>query len=160
MKKIMNKLMMAIMAFLMFVMLAGAVWQVFTRFVLRDPSIFTEELLRYTLIWATMLGAAYAFATDLHLSLVLVKDRLKGRARVILFVFNEIVVLFFIGSILIVGGCSLCARNTSQLSAILRLPMSLVYSVVPISGVIIYIIKIAQYVEMFQKRKQGEEKIC
>ena len=158
MKKVIDKLMMGVMAILMFVMLAGAVWQVFTRFVLKNPSIFTEELLRYTLIWATMLGAAYAFATNMHLSLVLVKDRLKGKARIALLVFNEVIVIFFVGSVLILGGFSLCARNTSQLSAILSIPMSIVYSVVPISGIMIYIIKISQYLNRLKNKMIKEDR--
>ncbi len=32
-------------------MIIAVVWQVFTRFVLRDPSSFTDELSRYLLIW-------------------------------------------------------------------------------------------------------------
>ncbi|MCK4758607.1 MAG: TRAP transporter small permease subunit, partial [Candidatus Aminicenantes bacterium] len=38
----------------------NVLWQVFTRFVLRDPSSFTEELARYLLIWVGLLGASYA----------------------------------------------------------------------------------------------------
>jgi|GEM_PF-3645582 len=41
--------------------------QVFTRFVLNNPVAFTEELVRYSLIWTGFIGAAYAFSTREHI---------------------------------------------------------------------------------------------
>ena len=37
--------------------------QVFSRYVLNSPVAFTEELVRYSLIWTGFIGAAYAFST-------------------------------------------------------------------------------------------------
>lgn len=156
-KKMIDKLMMSLMSIVMLMLVAGAVWQVFTRFILRDPSLFTEEFLRYTLIWSCMLGAAYAFSRDMHLSLVLVKDKVKGPAKTILYIFDELIVLIFAAGVLVYGGFALCARNTTQVSAILRIPMSAVYAVVPISGVIILLVKLGTYVELFQKKKKEKE---
>lgn len=157
-RKAMDKVMMVIMALVMFLLVCGAVWQVFTRFVLRDPSLFTEEFLRYALIWSTMLGAAYAFSKDMHLSLVLIKDKVKGKAHTILLIFNELVVWAFAVGILLNGGIALCTKNTTQVSAILRIPMSTVYSIIPISGAIIIFMKLLTYYGMFKtRRKDGEE---
>ncbi len=39
------------------------VWQVATRFILRDPSKWTEELARMILIWVSLMGAALALRT-------------------------------------------------------------------------------------------------
>ena len=50
-----------IMSIVMLVLLIFGTWQIFTRWVLNDPSTFTEEMLRYLLIWAGMIGAAYCF---------------------------------------------------------------------------------------------------
>ena len=38
-------------------------YQVFTRYVLNSPAAFTEELVRYSLIWTGFIVAAYAFST-------------------------------------------------------------------------------------------------
>ena len=70
-----------IMAAAMFALLAGGTWQIFTRWILKNPSTFTDEFLRYVLIWASMLGSAYCFYKDEHLALDLVKDRVKGSVR-------------------------------------------------------------------------------
>ena len=57
-----------IMAAAMFALLAGGTWQIFTRWILKNPSTFTDEFLRYVLIWASMLGSAYCFYKDEHLA--------------------------------------------------------------------------------------------
>lgn len=156
-KKI-DKFVMAIMALIMLALVCSAVWQVFTRFVLKSPSLFTEEFSRYALIWATMLGAAYAFSKDMHLSLVLVKDKVKGKAKSVLFVFNELVVWFFAAGILFWGGMSLCTRNTEQVSAILRVPMNIIYAVIPIAGVIIMAVKLVSYYRLLTGKREEETK--
>lgn len=43
--------------------------QVFSRYILNSPVAFTEELVRYSLIWTGFIGAAYAFSTREHMSL-------------------------------------------------------------------------------------------
>ena len=63
MKKL-NKVLEYILAFLVVVMVVGCFWQIFTRFVLNNASSWTEELLRYALIWLTMLGVPYAYGKE------------------------------------------------------------------------------------------------
>ena len=47
---------------LMAVSALNVLWQVFTRFILQDPSSYTEELARFLLVWIGLLGASYARA--------------------------------------------------------------------------------------------------
>ena len=47
--------------------------QVFSRYILNSPVAFTEELVRYSLIWTGFIGAAYAFSTREHMSLTLIR---------------------------------------------------------------------------------------
>lgn len=49
--------------------------QVFSRYILNSPVAFTEELVRYSLIWTGFIGAAYAFSTREHMSLTLIRDK-------------------------------------------------------------------------------------
>ena len=159
MKKVISKVMMVIMALLMTVLLCSALWQVFSRFVLNNPSTITEELSRYTLIWSVMIGAGYAFSDDSHIALTLVKDKLHGKAALILNIFIELVIWFFVIAVLFVGGFTLCRNNFAQLTPVLRLNKGLVYSCVPLLGVIISIVKIDSYVTAivgyFKNKKEG-----
>ena len=54
--KYLNKVVEIILEVLVAGMVLGCCWQVITRFVLHNPSKYTEELLRYMLIWLTMMG--------------------------------------------------------------------------------------------------------
>src|SRR5699024_11333416 len=56
-------------------------FQVFTRYVLGTPAAFTEELVRYALIWVSFIAATYAFLQREHMALTLVADRLPAAAR-------------------------------------------------------------------------------
>ena len=43
------------------VMLAAAAWQVIARYLLAQPPIWTEELARFSMVWAGLMGASCAF---------------------------------------------------------------------------------------------------
>ena len=63
-KKFMIKLLAGIATVLLSAMTLLVLYQVFTRYVLNSPAAFTEELVRYFLIWTGFIGAAYAFLPD------------------------------------------------------------------------------------------------
>ena len=44
---------------IMSLMVINVLWQVFSRYILANPSSFTDELARYLMIWVGVLGAAY-----------------------------------------------------------------------------------------------------
>jgi TRAP-type C4-dicarboxylate transport system permease small subunit len=123
----------------MAVSVANVLWQVFTRFVLSDPSSYTEELARYLLIWIGLIGAAYASGRQLHLAIDLLPQRLTGRARTALDVVIRVAVATFAVVVLVYGGTRLVSLtlNLGQTSAALRVPIGWVYLAVPISGALI-----------------------
>ncbi|WP_319530505.1 TRAP transporter small permease [uncultured Cohaesibacter sp.] len=126
----------------MLVMLVAlAIWQVFTRYVLKTPALFTEELLRFSMIWMALLGAAYAFGIKEHLSLGILPDMLTGRKRKALVLFNDLVVLSFAFFILFLGGMRAVESSMNQFSPILRLPMGQVYYILPITAVLIFVLQ-------------------
>ena len=43
------------------VMLGAAIWQVVARYLLSQPPVWTEELARFSMVWAGLLGASCAF---------------------------------------------------------------------------------------------------
>ena len=63
---------------LLSVMTLLVLYQVFTRYVLNDPAAFTEELVKYSLIWTGFIGAAYAFYTREHMALIVFRDKLDS----------------------------------------------------------------------------------
>jgi TRAP-type C4-dicarboxylate transport system permease small subunit len=124
------------------VSVVNVLWQVFTRFVLANPSSYTEELARYLLIWIGLIGAAYASGRQLHLSIDLLPQALSGRSGrsgTTLQVVSRLFVAAFALTVLTYGGLQLVRLTLSlgQTSAALRIPIGWVYMALPISGVLI-----------------------
>jgi TRAP-type C4-dicarboxylate transport system permease small subunit len=117
----------------------NVLWQVFTRFVVGNPSSFTDELARYLLIWVGLLGAAYAGGQRMHLAIDLLPTKLKGRARHALGVFIEACVFAFALFVMVIGGMKLVSLTLllGQTSAALQLPLGYVYLVLPLCGLLL-----------------------
>lgn len=122
------------------VLLVGSVsWQVVSRYVFSSPSSWTEEVARFLLIWVSLLGAAYATRHKAHLGLDLLAQKLTGRGEAALQLFTAWVIVIFALCVLVIGGGKLVALTWAlkQTSAVLGIPVAVVYSVIPLTGVLI-----------------------
>lgn len=146
-KKYMNFLLSRIAALLLSAMTFLVLYQVFTRYVLSNPASFTEELVRYLLIWTGFIGAAYAFSTRQHMALVLLRDKLSPGRKKILMTVIDALILFFALFVIIIGGVKLAMSAEKVYSALLGIPRSLVYSMAPVSGVFIVMAQIINIYE-------------
>ncbi|MDZ7414233.1 MAG: TRAP transporter small permease, partial [candidate division KSB1 bacterium] len=124
---------------LMATMVIDVTWQVFTRFVLRDPSSYTEEIARFQLVWIGLLGASYAYRTKAHLGIDVLAAKLKGNRKRLLEIIINLLVLAFAFFVMVVGGIRLVRLTfiLRQVSAALGIPIGYVYIVIPLSGVLI-----------------------
>ncbi len=130
-------------------MVLNVLWQVFTRFVLRQPSSFTEELARYMMIWVGLLGSAYASGRKAHLALDLLTAHLQGARQRISERFIQAAVLVFALTVMVGGGGRLVWIQLSlgQQSAALQLKLGYVYLAVPLAGTCIVFYSIHALVE-------------
>lgn len=137
-KRLIDQLLAVLVIVIMAVLVLDVIWQVFTRFMLRNPSSYTEELARFLLIWLGLLGGSYAAGQHLHLAVDLLPMRLQGRRRKQLALVIEACMLAF-ALLLIVGGARLVwlMLYLGQTSAALRVPLGYVYLALPLSGVLI-----------------------
>jgi TRAP-type C4-dicarboxylate transport system permease small subunit len=127
------------LALLLGVMALNVLWQVFSRYVLKSPGSFTDELARYLLIWLGMLGAAYASGQGSHLSIDLRSEKLGERnKRRVSAVICFCIAAFALG-VMVVGGARLVyiTGKLNQTSAALGIPLAFVYAVVPLSGLLV-----------------------
>jgi TRAP-type C4-dicarboxylate transport system permease small subunit len=124
---------------LMASMVINVLWQVFTRFVIRDPSSFTEEAARYMMIWVGLLGSAYAAGKKSHLALDLITAQLQGGRKRASEIIIQSFVLVFTLAVMVGGGGRLVWIQLSlgQQSAALQLKLGYVYLAVPTAGVFI-----------------------
>ena len=142
---------------LMGVSVVNVLWQVFTRFIVGNPSSFTDELARFLLIWIGLLGASYAVGMRLHLAIDLLPTKLKGRAAVGLNLAIEGMVFLFGLIVMVIGGARLVGLTLllGQTSAALQLPLGYIYLVLPLSGLLVMFyagLFIADHVRMWNGR--------
>lgn len=142
MKDVMNvieKWLAAICAALMALMVVDVTWQVVSRFVLSNPSSFSEELARFLLIWIGFLGAAYAYRRHAHLGLDILTSQLQGAKKVLAEKFADLVSFLFAAVIMVYAGTKIMALTIelNQVSAALQIKIGYVYSVIPLSGLLI-----------------------
>ena len=130
---------------LMVALVAAVSWQVISRYGFTSPSSWTEEVARFLLIWIGVLGAAWAFRTGVHLGLDVLPKKLTGKAAQSLKLFILLMVVAFAFAVLVIGGGSLVMLTweLKQYSAVLGLPIAFVYSVIPITGLLICFYAIA-----------------
>lgn len=131
------------LAFLMAIMTLDVLWGVLTRYALGSQADWSEELARFLLIWIGILGAAYASGHNLHLSIDLLKPKLKTQGQTRLtHLINGIIILFAL-AVLVIGGIRLMyiTQVLGQLSPAMRIPMTVVYVVIPISGFLVIYFK-------------------
>ena len=124
---------------LMGLAVVNVLWQVTTRFILSDPSSFTEELARYLLIWVSLFGAAYATGQRMHLAIDLLRTRLSGRMIHKHGLVVEACVMVFALAVMVVGGVRLVLLSFAlgQTSPALGLPLGVVYLALPLSGALV-----------------------
>jgi len=138
-KKGINRLLELALVLLMGANVLNVLWQVFTRFVLQNPSSYTEELARYLLIWVGLLGASYAAGKKMHLAIDVVLQGLGNKAKVWVEIIIQVFIFLFSFSVMVVGGIRLVSITLAlaQTSAALRIKLGYVYLVLPLSGIII-----------------------
>ncbi|MEM1176876.1 MAG: TRAP transporter small permease [Acidobacteriota bacterium] len=134
-----------LLAALLALAVLAVLWQVVSRYALGDPSSFTDELVRYVMVWLGLLGGAYALGRRLHLAIDLLPSRLEAAARRRLDAAVYGLIALFALAVMVYGGGRLVVLTLAlgQRSAALGLPLGYVYTVVPLSGLIISIYAVA-----------------
>lgn len=133
--KILENILIAFMS----ILVIDVLWQVLSRYVLASPSSFTDELAGFLLIWVGLLGAAYVAGKQGHLAIDLLVQRSTPVTRKRLMILINVFIALFALLVMIVGGSWLVATRFmfNVDSAALHLPLGYVYSVLPLSGLLI-----------------------
>ncbi len=139
MRGLVEKALGGVLVFLFVATVITVTWQVIGRYILSAPSSATEEIARFLLIWLGTLSAAYAFARRMHVGVDLISARLSESSRVLVARFIWLICAIFALGVMVYGGGQLVniTRTLGQTSAAMGLPMWTIYTVMPISGIII-----------------------
>jgi len=136
--RLIDKILANFLIILMAALVLVVTWQVITRFIMDQPSSYTEELARFLLIWIGLLGASYALRTKAHLGIDLITHRISDVARKVVIITVHILIILFTVFVMIIGGLYLVRLTftLNQISAALGVKMGYIYLVIPLSGVL------------------------
>jgi TRAP-type C4-dicarboxylate transport system permease small subunit len=135
-------------------------WGVCSRFVLRSPSRWTEEVATALLIWVSLLGAAVAFGRNEHLGIDYVVKKFEPAAQRLIALIIQGLVAVFAGAVLIFGGYVLVSETlrAGQLAPASGIPQGYVYLAVPVSGAFILWFCLERVVELISG-PEGQESL-
>ena len=141
-----NRLVEGFLIAILGIMVVNVLWQVFTRFFTNSPSSFTDELARYLMIWLGILGAAYVTGKNEHVAINFFTKKFSEKLQKLISSFISISVLGFAFFGMLIGGCRLVyiTTNLEQYSPSLKIPLAVVYAILPVSGLLIIFYKLTQ----------------
>lgn len=152
-KEILDRIVEMVCIFLFAIMVIVGVYQIVTRYFFNAPSTVSEELLTFLFTWLALLSAALVFGKREHMRMSFLADKAKPRTRLVLEIIAICVTLIFAILVMIYGGIYITKLTMTQVTASLGIPMGIVYSVVPISGVLTIVYSIMNFISLFN----GEE---
>ncbi|MGN1317659.1 MAG: TRAP transporter small permease [Lachnospirales bacterium] len=127
-------------------------YQIVTRYVFNSPSTISEELLTYSFTWLALFAAALVFGKREHMRMGYFAGRMSDKTQKNLEIISEILIFLFSAIVLVYGGISITNLTSTQITASLGVPMSYIYVILPICGVIIMIYSI---INIFEIIKEG-----
>ncbi|MBV8355977.1 MAG: TRAP transporter small permease subunit, partial [Candidatus Eremiobacteraeota bacterium] len=113
---------------------------VFTRYVLRSPLVWTDELATTLLLWLAMLGSVAAYRRNEHIRLSALLRRVGAKAAARLETISSVVVVLFV-VILIGPTFAFFQQETVDLTPAMSIPVS--YSVLAIIAGLLMILILA-----------------
>ena len=156
MRKIIDKIIEILCTLIMGYMVIDVCWMVIARFVLKNPSTTSEEVLRYLLVWTTMVGGAYAYGRRKHLAITMLTKKLSPSGQKVLDICVQLVVIVFCIIVMIMGDLRLVETTFNQTSSALHLPMPYVYASILVGGVLIVFYSIIFILEDLKALKGAE----
>lgn len=133
--KPLNKVIEYLLILLIAIMVLACIWQVLARYILGQASAETEELMRYAIIWASVIGGAYVYGENGHLAITFFANKMSKKVSTYTGIFIHFVILLFSAIVLIYGGYQIVSQTMIQLSPGIGIPIGYVYLALPIAGV-------------------------
>lgn len=137
MQKIMDSIekgIFVLLALTISVMFTAGIMQVLFRYVIHYSLSWTEELMRYLYVWATMLGASVCVRRGEFAAIKGLQNKLNGMLYMlvvgIIYVLQCLFLVF-----MVVYGIRLSVMNFSQFSPAMHIPMGVFQAAVPVGGI-------------------------
>lgn len=147
-RKVIDVILSSACAIIFAAMVVIGTYQIVTRFIFRSPSTVSEELLTYSFTWMALLSSAYVFGKRDHMRMGFMADKFSQSSQKVLSIFGEILILVLAASVMIYGGITITKLTMTQSTASLGIPMGVVYTIIPISGMLIVLYAVLNIVDL------------
>lgn len=157
MKKIDDKIMdipRNLVGILFIIIIFLTIAQVFFRFLINRPLIWSEELVRFLLIWMTMIGAAVLSYDDVHLNVTSFVELLNPRGQFFLYTIRQIFIWIFLIATA-VSSVKLVKLSHMTVSGALNIPFSFWRGAAPAGCVLMFITSFTRYIKNLKLFRQG-----
>lgn len=134
-------------------------YQIVVRYFFGSPSTVSEELLTYSFTWMALLASAFVFGKRDHMRMGFVADKLTGTPRMILEIAIELLIIAFAAIVLVFGGISIMDLTMTQVTASLGIQMGIVYTVVPLTGVLIVVYGVMNVIDLVRGEETPEDSV-
>lgn len=131
-------------------------WQVVTRYILREPSTWSEELVSYLFAWMSLFGACLVTGERGHMNIPILVEKAAPRLQKALLVLGEVIAFLFSTVILLYGGLQIADLAMGQTTSSLGVAVGVFYVVLPVSGVLNMLYTIMNIVDILGHRKEQE----
>jgi TRAP-type C4-dicarboxylate transport system permease small subunit len=134
-----NRFLEQVLVVIFALLVLDVLFQVFSRYMLGTSFTWTEEFARFSLIWLTILGAAYLSGKREHLSMDFLYQKFSETSKRKASILIEILIFLFALIVMVIGGFNLVytTLHLEQLSGTLQIPLGYVYAIMPFSGLLI-----------------------
>ncbi len=130
------------------VMVVLTCWQVFTRYILGNPSSWSEELVSYMFAWMSLLGASLVTSERGHMNIPILGEHVGPGARKLLLCLGEVIAFLFSLVILVFGGVKIANLAMGQMTSSLGVPIGIFYVVMPVCGILNMIYTVMNIIEI------------
>jgi len=127
--------------------------QVFCRYILNHSLFWSEELARYILVWLTFLGSCAAYYRGMHPGINLMYRRLPRHLKRVAKILVLLLSLAFFW-VMIWYGTQFSFFVRLQTTAALSLPKWIIFSIIPISGIILSLHAVAMLLSEITHRSK------
>lgn len=104
-----------------------------SRYILKYTPPWGENLALICMVWFCLLSSAVAISGDLHLKVTLIDSFISDRVKTIMDLF-DLVLIFIFGVVMVFGSFGLLELTSRNIMSGLGVPSSILYAVIPISG--------------------------
>ena len=149
-----NKTIEWIVSGMLIVMVIVVFLQVIFRFIIMSSLSWSEELARYLLVWISFLGASIGVKRKAHIGVEAVTTFLPERIKKVVALIATLSAMIFF-TVVIIWGYKILDVVSNQVSPAMEINMSIPYSALLVSGILMFLYSIENFVNIIKALKGG-----